>query len=74
MTRFSAFYSYTILAPTVLPKGFVDAREATIKVVKEIALDDNDFRFGHTKVPEFVLAILLCISLLPTALTTPCFD
>lgn len=42
--------SYTILAPTVLPKGFVDAKEATIKVVKEIALDDNDYRFGHTKV------------------------
>ena len=42
--------SYTILAPTVLPKGFVDAKEATIKVIKEIALDENDFRFGHTKV------------------------
>lgn len=42
--------SYTILAPTVLPKGFVDAKEASFKVVKEIALDENDYRFGHTKV------------------------
>lgn len=43
-------FSYTILAPTVLPKGFVDAKEASFKVVKEIALDENDYRFGHTKV------------------------
>lgn len=42
--------SYAILAPTVLPKGFVDAKEASCKVIKEIALDENDFRFGHTKV------------------------
>lgn len=47
-------YSYTILAPTVLPKGFVDAKEASCKVVKEIALDENDYRFGHTKVPIIV--------------------
>lgn len=38
------------MAPTVLPKGFVDAKEASFKVVKEIALDENDYRFGHTKV------------------------
>lgn len=47
--------SYTILAPTVLPKGFVDAKEASFKVVKEIALDENDYRFGHTKVLHTVL-------------------
>lgn len=46
----SITFSYTILAPTVLPKGFVDAKEASFKVVKEIALDENDYRFGHTKV------------------------
>lgn len=55
--------SYTILAPTVLPKGFVDAKEASLKVVKEIALDENDYRFGHTKVPIIVLIKDLCIYL-----------
>lgn len=52
--------SYTILAPTVLPKGFVDAKEASFKVVKEIALDENDYRFGHTKVLHIVI-IHACI-------------
>lgn len=45
----------------MLPKGFVDAKEASFKVVKEIALDENDYRFGHTKVLHLVL-IHACIT------------
>jgi hypothetical protein len=46
-------YRYTILAPTILPKGFVDAKIATEKLIKEINLDENEFRFGNTKVTIF---------------------
>ena len=41
---------YTILAPTVLPKGFVDAKVATQKICEAIQLDENDHKIGHTKV------------------------
>lgn len=40
---------YTILAPTAIPKGFVDAKVATEKVIGAIQLDENDHKFGHTK-------------------------
>jgi hypothetical protein len=40
---------YTILAPTAVPKGFVDAKQATEKVIDAIQLDSNDFRYGFTK-------------------------
>uniref|UniRef100_A0A1W7RA59 Myosin heavy chain, muscle n=1 Tax=Hadrurus spadix TaxID=141984 RepID=A0A1W7RA59_9SCOR len=41
---------YTILAPTAVPKGFVDAKCVTEKVLEAIQLDENDYRFGNTKV------------------------
>lgn len=48
----------------MLPKGFVDAKEASFKVVKEIALDENDYRFGHTKVPfSFNVMLYSCLKI-----------
>ncbi|XP_054160100.1 myosin heavy chain, muscle-like isoform X3 [Oppia nitens] len=41
---------YTILAPTILPKGFVDAKVATEKLVKATNIDDQEYRFGNTKI------------------------
>ncbi|UYV66622.1 unc-54 [Cordylochernes scorpioides] len=42
-------HRYTILAPNAVPKGFVDARNATESVLNNIQLEPNDFRMGHTK-------------------------
>ena len=42
-------HRYTILAPSAVPKGFVDAKKATEGVIDAIQLDSNDFRYGHTK-------------------------
>jgi len=39
-----------ILAASEVPKGFVDAKVATEKILKAINLDTNEYRFGHTKV------------------------
>ncbi|XP_077527343.1 myosin heavy chain isoform X35 [Haemaphysalis longicornis] len=41
---------YTILAPNAVPKGFVDAKNCSEKVIEAIQLDANDFRFGHSKI------------------------
>ncbi|XP_076337304.1 myosin heavy chain, muscle-like isoform X5 [Tachypleus tridentatus] len=41
---------YTILAPNAVPKGFIDAKQATDKVLDAIQLEANDFRLGITKV------------------------
>ncbi|XP_049273733.1 myosin heavy chain, muscle-like isoform X24 [Rhipicephalus sanguineus] len=41
---------YTILAASAVPKGFVDAKNASEKVIEAIQLDANDFRFGHSKI------------------------
>lgn len=41
---------YTILAPNALPKGFVDARAATEKLLEATKLDDGEYRLGFTKV------------------------
>lgn len=43
---------YAILAPNVLPKGFVDARAATEKLMDAIKLDEGEYRLGFTKVRE----------------------
>ncbi|KAH6942300.1 hypothetical protein HPB50_003324 [Hyalomma asiaticum] len=43
-------WSYTILAPNVLPKGFVDARAATEKLMDAIKLDEGEYRLGFTKI------------------------
>ncbi|XP_076373054.1 myosin heavy chain, muscle-like isoform X2 [Tachypleus tridentatus] len=44
-------HRYTILAPNAVPKGsFVDAKNATEKILEAIQLEANDFRSGHTKV------------------------
>ena len=41
---------YTILAASVIPKGFSDAKETCQKVLDHIQLDKNDWRMGNTKV------------------------
>ncbi|KAI3381133.1 hypothetical protein SNEBB_007545 [Seison nebaliae] len=43
---------YAILAPNAVPKGFVDAKQATENILKDkdVALDENLYRCGHTKV------------------------
>lgn len=43
---------YAILAPNVLPKGFVDARAATEKLMEATKLDEGEYRLGFTKVCE----------------------
>ena len=41
---------YSILAPNAVPKGFVDATKATGSILKDIALGEDLFRLGSTKV------------------------
>ncbi|XP_077527332.1 myosin heavy chain isoform X25 [Haemaphysalis longicornis] len=41
---------YAILAPNVLPKGFVDARAATEKLMEATKLDEGEYRLGFTKI------------------------
>merc|ERR1719228_1471960 len=41
---------YTILAPNAVPRGFVDGKVATEKVLGACDLDENEYRCGHTKV------------------------
>lgn len=43
-------HRYTILAPNAVPKGFVDAKNATDSVLTAIQLEANEYRMGHTKV------------------------
>lgn len=43
-------YSYTILAASAVPKGFVDAKKVAECVLEAIQLDKNDYRLGSTKV------------------------
>ena len=40
---------YTILAASAVPKGFVDAKVASQKVIGSIDIKDDEYRFGHTK-------------------------
>lgn len=41
---------YSILAPNAVPKGFVDAIKASGAILKEIALSEELYKLGHTKV------------------------
>ena len=41
---------YSILAPNAVPKGFVDATKASGAILKDIALAEELYRLGHTKV------------------------
>jgi len=41
---------YSILAPNVIPPGFVDGKVVTEKVLGALQMDQNDYRLGHTKV------------------------
>ena len=41
---------YSILAPNAIPKGFVDAKKATEDILKDIALSEELYRCGNTKV------------------------
>ncbi|XP_055937975.1 myosin heavy chain, muscle-like isoform X5 [Argiope bruennichi] len=43
-------HRYAILAPNEIPKGFVDAKCATEKILDAISLDPSVFRYGRTKV------------------------
>jgi len=40
---------YSILTPNAIPAGFVDGKVVTEKVLA-LALDQNKYRLGHTKV------------------------
>ena len=41
---------YSILAPNAVPKGFVDATKATGAILKDIALGEELYKLGNTKV------------------------
>lgn len=41
---------YSILAPNAIPKGFTDSIKATGSILKDIALNEDLYRMGHTKV------------------------
>ncbi|CAF0977389.1 unnamed protein product [Rotaria sordida] len=41
---------YSILAPNAIPKGFVDAKKATENILKDVALSEELYRCGTTKV------------------------
>ena len=42
---------YSILAPNALPSsGFVEAKEATSKILAGIQLEEDKYKLGHTKV------------------------
>jgi myosin heavy chain 6/7 len=41
---------YSILAPNAIPKGFVDAKKATENILKDVALSEELYRCGSTKV------------------------
>ena len=41
---------YSILAPNAVPKGFCDATKATGAILKDIALNEELYRLGNTKV------------------------
>jgi len=42
---------YSILAPNAIPAtGFVDGKEVTEKVLKALAMDDDKYKIGNTKV------------------------
>ncbi|CAF1187579.1 unnamed protein product [Rotaria sp. Silwood1] len=41
---------YSILAPNAIPKGFVDAKNATENILKDVALSEELYRCGTTKV------------------------
>ncbi len=42
--------SYSILAPNAIPAGFVEAKEASAKVLEALQLDQDKYKLGHTKV------------------------
>ncbi|RWS13676.1 myosin heavy chain: muscle-like protein, partial [Dinothrombium tinctorium] len=58
LTNIPCPHSYTILAPTAIPKGFVDAKQVTEKVIEAISIDHNDYRFGHTKARRHIAGIV----------------
>ncbi|UJR20568.1 hypothetical protein I4U23_023694 [Adineta vaga] len=41
---------YSILAPNAIPKGFVDAKKATEDILRDVALSEELYRCGNTKV------------------------
>jgi len=47
--RVTVSYRYSILAPNVIPPGFVDGKVASEKVLAALNLGDQ-YRLGHTKV------------------------
>lgn len=43
-------FSYSILAPNVIPDGFCDGRQVTEKLLDATQLDKNLYQCGNTKV------------------------
>ena len=44
------YFRYSILAPNAIPQGFVEAKEASAKVLEALQLDNDKYKLGHTKV------------------------
>ena len=38
------------MAPNAIPQGFVEAKEASAKVLEALQLDNDKYKLGHTKV------------------------
>ncbi len=43
-------FSYSILAAAAIPTGFVEAKEASAKVLEALQMDADKYKLGHTKV------------------------
>ncbi len=53
----SWFTSYRILNPWAIPEDtYVDSRKAVEKLLGSLDIDHTQYKFGHSKVDEFVLS------------------
>lgn len=53
----SWFTSYRILNPLAIPEDtYVDSRKAVEKLLGSLDIDHTQYKFGHSKVDEFVLS------------------
>uniref|UniRef100_A0AC35U3J5 Myosin motor domain-containing protein n=1 Tax=Rhabditophanes sp. KR3021 TaxID=114890 RepID=A0AC35U3J5_9BILA len=43
-------HRYEILAPNIIPKGFMDGKESVRKVIEHLDMDENLYRIGQSKI------------------------
>lgn len=43
-------HRYEILTPNIIPKGFMDGKEACRRMIEALELDSNLFRIGQSKI------------------------